>query len=152
MRHTHYSSTVVNESAMWFWRQVFPDHSDTVEPVLKDHLICLKSAVSQDRWSLATGSCTLKCVTFCQKLVVIQDRWFLMAVVSQDRFHCSSWSYLVHLPILLSLLVVFSHCELELFCNKHAGQLHVKLIPLLFYNQGGITSHCCLTDQPGNTW
>ncbi len=62
----------------------------TGEPVLKGRPICHKIMVSQDRWSLVTGSFTLKCVTFCQKLLVIQDRWSLMAVVSQDRFHCSS--------------------------------------------------------------
>ena len=48
--------------------------------------------VSQDRWSLVTGSFTLKFVTFCQKLVVLQDRWSLMTVVSQDRFHCTIYT------------------------------------------------------------
>ncbi len=56
--------------------------------VLKDRPIRHKNMVSQDRWSLVTGSFTLKCVT-CPKLVVLQDsRWSLMTVVSQDRFHC----------------------------------------------------------------
>ena len=36
-----------------------------------------------------TGSVILKCRSFCQKCAVCQDRWCLMAVVSQDRFHCS---------------------------------------------------------------
>ncbi len=35
-----------------------------------------------------TDSVALKCGTFCQEYVVLQDRWSLMAVVSQDRFHC----------------------------------------------------------------
>ncbi len=61
----------------------------TVETVLKDHPIGHKNMGSEDRWSLVTGSFTLKCRTFCQKLIVFQDRWFLMAVVSQDRLHCS---------------------------------------------------------------
>ncbi len=30
----------------------------------------------------------LKYRAFCQKCVVFEDRWSLMAVVSQDRFHC----------------------------------------------------------------
>ncbi len=61
----------------------------TVEPVLKDRPIDHKNMVSQDRWSLVTGSFTLKCVT-CQTRVVLQDRWSLMLVVSQDRFDCTS--------------------------------------------------------------
>ncbi len=62
----------------------------TVEPVWEDHPLGHKNMVSHDRWSLVTGSFTLKCSSFCQKLVVLQDRWSLMAVVSQDRFtvHC----------------------------------------------------------------
>ncbi len=62
----------------------------TVEPVLKDRLICHKNRVSQDRWSLVTGSITLKCRTSWQEYVVLQDMWSFMAVVSQDRFHCTS--------------------------------------------------------------
>ena len=54
---------------------------------MKDHPIGYKNMVSQDRWSLVTGSYTLECRAFCPKLVVFQDRWSLMAVVSQDRFH-----------------------------------------------------------------
>ena len=41
--------------------------------------------VSKDRWSLVTGSFTLKCVILCQRVVVLQDRWSLMAVVSHNR-------------------------------------------------------------------
>ncbi len=63
----------------------------TVEPVLKYHTIDHKNMVSHDRWSLVTGSFTLKCRTFCPKLVVLQDRWCLMSVVSQERFHCISF-------------------------------------------------------------
>ena len=49
---------------------------------------------SQHRWTLVTGSITLKFRTFwtfCQKYLVFQDRWSLMAVLFQDRFHCISW-------------------------------------------------------------
>ncbi len=61
----------------------------TVEPALKDRPIGHKNMVSQDRWSLVTGSVALKCGTFCQEYVVCQDRWSFMTVVSQDRFHCT---------------------------------------------------------------
>ncbi len=37
---------------------------DTVEPVLKDHLIGHENVVFQDRWSLVTGSIVLN---ICQK-------------------------------------------------------------------------------------
>ncbi len=40
---------------------------NTVEPVLKDHPIGHQNMVSQNRWSLVTGSFTLQCRTFCQK-------------------------------------------------------------------------------------
>ena len=85
----------------------------TVESVLEDHPIGHKNMVSQNRWSLVTGSFTLKCVTFCQKLVVLQDRWSLMAVVSQDRFHCTlymelrrfSWIFNTSQRIKIDILV-----------------------------------------------
>ncbi len=54
-----------------------PVHNGTVEPVLKDHPIDHNNLVCQDRWSLVTGSVTLKCRAFCQKCVVCQDRWSL---------------------------------------------------------------------------
>ncbi len=60
----------------------------TVEPFLKDCPIGHKNMVSQDRWSLVTGSVALKYGTFCHEYVVFQDSWSLMSVVSQDRFHC----------------------------------------------------------------
>ncbi len=41
--------------------------------------------VSQDRWSLVAGSVALKCGALCQEYVVL----FHMALVSQDRFHCT---------------------------------------------------------------
>ncbi len=63
--------------------------TNTVEPALKDHPIGHKNMVSQDRWSLVTGSVALKCGTFCQEYVVLQGRWSLIAVVFQDRFHCN---------------------------------------------------------------
>ena len=71
----------------------------TVEPVLKDHPFAHKNVASQDWWSLATGSVVLKCWSFCQKCVVFQDRWSLMAVVSQDRFHCSKLRFISRLKI-----------------------------------------------------
>ncbi len=61
----------------------------TVESVLKDHPIGHKNVVCQARWSLVTGSFVLKCRSFCQSCVVCRDRWSLMAVVPQDRFHCT---------------------------------------------------------------
>ena len=67
-------------------------NNDTVEPSLKDHPIGQKNVVSQDKWSLATGSVILKCRTFCQECVAFEDRWSLMGVVSQDRFHCTAMS------------------------------------------------------------
>ncbi len=61
----------------------------TVEPVLKDHPTGHKNVACQDKWSLVTGSVILTSRSFCQNCVVCQDRWSLMAVVSQDRFHCN---------------------------------------------------------------
>ncbi len=52
---------------------VFNPLLSTVEPMLEDHPIGHKNIVSQDRWSLVTGSFTLK----CPKLVALQDRWSL---------------------------------------------------------------------------
>ncbi len=80
-------------SGLKFVSQIFGDRclekSTTVEPVLKDAPIGHKNVVSQDRWSLVTGSVALKCGTLRQEYVVLQDQWSLMAVVSQDRFHYS---------------------------------------------------------------
>ena len=45
--------------------------------------------VSQDRWSLLTGSVALKFKTFYQEFVVlqhVQDRWSVRAVVSSRGF------------------------------------------------------------------
>ncbi len=79
---------VYNSIQQWV-HHVNCKNTSTVEPVLKDHPVDHKNMVSQDRWSLVTGSFTLKYVTFCKTQVALQDRWSLMAVVSQDRFHCS---------------------------------------------------------------
>ncbi len=53
----------------------------TGAPILKYSGTCLErlpigriNVVSQDRWSLVTGSITLKCWTFCQEYLVFQDR------------------------------------------------------------------------------
>ncbi len=82
----------------------------TVKPALKDHPNGHKNMVSQDRWSLVTGSVTLKCGTFCKGYVVLQDRLSLMVVVSQERFHCTEvLPFLLGTPFLsASLLPAFS--------------------------------------------
>ncbi len=56
----------------------------TVEHILKDYPIGHNTVISQETWSLATGSNSLKCRTLCQEYVVLQDRQFLMAVPSGD--------------------------------------------------------------------
>ena len=45
----------------------------TVEAALKDRPIAHTNMISQDRWSLVTGSVALKCGTFYQEYVIIQD-------------------------------------------------------------------------------
>ncbi len=47
-----------------------------------------KNVVSQDRESLVTGSITFKCRTFSLEYLVFQGMLSLIAVASQDRFHC----------------------------------------------------------------
>ena len=69
----------------------------TVEPILKDHPFGHRHRVSQDRWSFVTGLFALKCRTFYQKYEVSQDRWSLMAVVAQDRFHCTGAFWCSHI-------------------------------------------------------
>ncbi len=59
----------------------------TVEPVLKDHPIGHKNMVSQDRWSLVTGSFTLKCRTFHQISMIFQDRWSLKTGFTVFELH-----------------------------------------------------------------
>ncbi len=60
-----------------------------MKPVLKDHSIGHKYAVSQDRWSLVTDSIILKCRTrFYLECVVFQDRT-LKGVAFHDRFYCT---------------------------------------------------------------
>ncbi len=81
----------------------------TVEPVLKDTpAIGHKNMVSRHMRQVVFGdrliyTCTLKCRTFCQELMVFQDRWSLMAVVSQDRFHCTLVLNMLkdHMPVML---------------------------------------------------
>ncbi len=58
--------------------------------------------VFQYRWSLVTGSVALKFGTFCREYVVLQDRWSLMAVVSQDRFHCILLNFYIELHLYLN--------------------------------------------------
>ncbi len=59
-----------------------------MELVMKDQSVRQKNVVSQDRWSLVTGSITLKCESFCQEYTILQVRWSLITMVSQDRFQC----------------------------------------------------------------
>ncbi len=67
-----------------------PFHTTTVKNLSwKTPLIGHKNVVCQDRWSLVTGSIILQCRSFCRKCVVCQDSWPLMAVVLQERFHCT---------------------------------------------------------------
>ncbi len=40
--------------------------------------------VSQDRWSLVTGSVTIKCRT-CQENMVFQDKWSFMAYFAAEN-------------------------------------------------------------------
>ena len=65
--------------------------SNTVEPVLKDHPIGHKNLVCQDRWSLATGSVILKCMSFCRKCMalsrnVVSWQWSLKTGFTVERF------------------------------------------------------------------
>ncbi len=53
----------------------------TLEPVLKDHSISHK-CISQDRWSLVTGSFASKCGTYYQEYVVLKDTWSVLAPCS----------------------------------------------------------------------
>ena len=74
----------------------------TVEPVLSDHimLLAIKNVVSQDRWSLMTGSITLKCLT-CQEYLIFQGKWSLVIVVSQYRFHCIQKLILTYVSLII---------------------------------------------------
>ena len=63
--------------------------ADTVEPVLEDRPIGHKNVVSQDRWSLVTGSVAMKYRTLCQEYMVFQDRWSLMAVICLYTLYCT---------------------------------------------------------------
>ncbi len=48
-----------------------------------------KNIVSQDRWSLVTGSITLRCMTSSvNNIVIFEDRWPLTPVC-YTRFYCS---------------------------------------------------------------
>ncbi len=38
---------------------------------------------------------TQQCRTFCLEWLVFQDKWYVMAVVSQGRFHCNCFPYLL---------------------------------------------------------
>ncbi len=74
----------------------------TMERVSKDHPNDQKTGLSSQ---VVLGDCfsyTEKCTAFCQECVVFQDRWSvypIMAVASQDRFHCTA-----------QLLVVCQRC------------------------------------------
>ena len=101
---------------------------NTVEPVLKDHPILHKNMVSQDRWSLVTGSFTLKCRTFCQKLLVLQDRWSLMAVVSQDRFHCTGNSVrIIDVPVTIRVRKLCHFGQKIEFVTATKKHIYIKI-------------------------
>ncbi len=49
--------------------------------------------------------------TCCTKLMVLQDRWSLMAVVSQDRFHCTLlWDKIFSVVSLWQACVQWTTC------------------------------------------
>ncbi len=76
-----------------------------VELVLKDHTIGHKSIVSQDKWSLMTGSISLKCGTFCQEYLVRRLKTgSLMEVVSQLTRQVSQ--YIVHVECVCRVLCI----------------------------------------------
>ena len=84
---------ILSQVRIWLTADLFT----TVEPVLKSHRIGHSNIVSQDRWSLVTGSITLKYRT-CQEYLVFKTGG-VMAVVSQDRFSLSVkliWSDHLH--------------------------------------------------------
>ncbi len=104
----------------------------TVEPFLKAHPIGHKNVVCQDRWSLVIGSVLLKCTcrSFCWKCMVCRDRWSLMAVVSQDRFHCN------HVTSIGYLHVKFVRCPIIiLHCHSFHYKFHkIQVIQKLTMN------------------
>ncbi len=53
----------------------------TVESVWKDYPVGHKNAVSQNRWTLATGSVTLKCRTFFLECVSWQWFYFIYVIM-----------------------------------------------------------------------
>ncbi len=64
--------------------------------------------VSQDRWSLVTGTITLKWMIFCQGYVVFQDRWSQSSGLSrQVSLYCL---LILMLFILLLLLLLKIYC------------------------------------------
>ncbi len=80
-------------TAIWdhlYWKNIFFGEEPIQQNLSWKTTPLEKNVVSQDRWSLVTGSVVLKCWSFCQNCVVFQDRWSLVAVVSQERFHCIS--------------------------------------------------------------
>ena len=60
----------------------------TVEPLLKDYTI-LSLKISDLWWEIQLYR-NMGQPPFCQEDAVLQERWSLMAVVSQDRFHCKT--------------------------------------------------------------
>ncbi len=68
-------------------RTIFLAKGHTVEPVLKDHPRGHTNVVSED--GVFGGRFNSIEIYTCQEYLVFQDRWSFMAVVSQDRFHCT---------------------------------------------------------------
>ena len=60
----------------------------TVEPVLRDDLFCPAKTVSQDRWSLITGTESYSTHLYTPMKTVVQDEWLLITGAAQDRFYC----------------------------------------------------------------
>ncbi len=90
----------------------------TVEPVLKDHPIGHRNVVSQDRWSLVTVSVYWNVGPSAKNgwLLKTGGLIMLMAVVSQDRFHCTKPSGKVYQGLtskkgkILLIMLILSFC------------------------------------------
>ena len=82
----------------------------TAEPVLRDRPIGHENTVSQDRWSLVTGSITLKCRSFCL-CVVFQDRWSLKTVSTVITFLMAYMLKKILLTITFIMFITFANAR-----------------------------------------
>ncbi len=80
------------------------------------------------------ASVILKCRSYCRKCVVCQDRWSLMAVVSQDRFHCTgNLKHYTISPVTIHALTEWTYKLLEDFYNTTIfADLNTKYVKLTF--------------------